>query len=206
MQREMFYDKKFAASLEAAGEAPAEGGEGGGLGDLGGDLGGDDDAKDDAGGGLDLDLGGGDDKPADDAGGDTPAGDTGGGDEGDTTLLAEPPAKRDDKRGPYNRRQRNYHKGGRTKKLKNIASVSKDAIRATPRTMTPGWLGDHGMNPLANMSKSYTVPSPLGTLQEQKSVDNDLLEEQKLFTVNNEVEKLLKSLNKMEIKQYEDET
>ena len=41
MQREMFFDKKFAASLEAAAQPPAEGGgepveAGGGLGDLGG--------------------------------------------------------------------------------------------------------------------------------------------------------------------------
>ena len=52
MEREMFYDKKYAAALEAAGQAGAGAGGGGDLGGAGGDLG----------GGLDLggDTGGGD--------------------------------------------------------------------------------------------------------------------------------------------------
>ena len=94
-QREMFFDRKFSASLEAA--AGGEGAEEGG--DLGGDLGGDEGA----------DLGG---DEADDTGGDE------GGD--DDVLLAEPPARRDDgvqyRRGNYNmkpkrrkaRRQQSY--------------------------------------------------------------------------------------------------
>ena len=69
IQREMFYDSKLNAAIEAAGEAP-EGGDAGGGGDL--DLGGDE-------GGDDLDLGG------------DEAGDEGGEDE---TLLAAP-GKRD---------------------------------------------------------------------------------------------------------------
>ena len=203
-QREMFFDKKFAASLEAAAAGGGAGGGeeagGGGLGGLG-DLGGGDDKP---AGGDDLglgDLGGGGDKPA----GDKPADDKPAGDAGETTLLAEPPAKRDaPKRGNYKSHQRSYDKGGLTKRIKSEAGVSKDSTRTTPRTITPGYFGDHGMNPLANMSKSYTAAGPVGTMYEQKSVDNDLLEEQKLFTVNNEVEGLLKSL--MEKKQHEDET
>ncbi len=190
MQREMFYDKKFMASLEGS-AASAEGGEGGGLGDLG-DLGGEDE-----GGGL-GDLGdlGGEDEPAEEE----PA-------EEETTLLAEPPAKRDDKpRRPkyYESHQDSYNKGRTTKRMKSHAMISKDSIRATPRTVTPGWKGDHGMNPLASVSRNYLAPGPIGTLQEQKSIDNDMLEEQKLFKVNVEVDNLLKSL--MEKKQYEDET
>ena len=69
IQREMFYDSKLNAAIEAAGEAP-EGGDAGGGGDL--DLGGDE-------GGDDLDLGG------------DEGGDAGGEDE---TLLAAP-GKRD---------------------------------------------------------------------------------------------------------------
>ena len=94
-QREMFHDKKFAVALEAAAAAPDEaaaGGGGGGLDDLGADLGGDD-LGGDLGGGDDLgDLGGGGDTPEPAA---EPAGD-----EGETTLLAEPPAKRDDDAKP----------------------------------------------------------------------------------------------------------
>ena len=86
MQSEMFFDKKFSASLEAAAQPPEEGGGGGGLGDLGGEGGGDlGDLG--GGGGGDLDLGG-------DAGGEA-AGDKSpgaeGGDEADDVLLAEPP-------------------------------------------------------------------------------------------------------------------
>ena len=88
--------------------------------------------------------------------------------------------------------------------MKSEAGISKDAIRATPRTINPGWKGDHGTYPLASMSKSYVAPGPMGTMFEQKTLDNDLLEEQKLFRVNNEVESLLKSLT--EKKEYEDET
>ena len=67
IQREMFYDSKLSAAIEAAGEAP-EAGDAGGGGEL--DLGGDD-----TGGGDELDLGG------------DEGGDEGGGDE---TLLAAP--------------------------------------------------------------------------------------------------------------------
>ena len=70
--------------------------------------------------------------------------------------------------------------------------------------MTPGLYGDHGMNPLSSMSKSYVAPGPMGTMFEQKITNNDLLEEKKLFSVNTEVDNLLKSLK--EKKQYEDET
>ena len=54
------------------------------------------------------------------------------------------------------------------------------------------------------MSKSYVAPGPMGTMFEQKLIDNDLLEEQKLFNVNSEMKSLLKSLK--ERKKYEDET
>ena len=180
MQREMHYDKKFMASLEAIAAGGGDGGDAGGLGGLD-DLGGDDDT------GLD-DLGGDDSTPAD-----APSDDSGG-DEKESPLLAEPPAKRD-----YENK-----KGGRTKRIKSEAGVSKDAIRATPRTMSPGLHGDHGLSPYSSMSKSYVAPGPMGTMFEQKIANNDLLEEQKLFTVNKEVDNLLKSL--MEKKQHEDET
>ena len=201
MQREMFYDKKFAASLEAAGEAPAEGGDaGGGLGDLGGDdagggdmdldLGGGDEAADDAGGGADLDLGGGD--KAGDTGGDA------GGDE-ETTLLAEPPGKRDD-RGPYNMKK---NRNSRALADSVKSTFNRDLQGATNRggKKPKGMTGYGGMNSLARVSPEYRIPT---ALQEQKTVDNDLLEERKLFKVNAEVNNLLKSL--MEKNKHEDET
>tara|TARA_Y100000593_G_scaffold15382_2_gene29968 strand:+ start:64090 stop:65835 length:1746 start_codon:yes stop_codon:yes gene_type:complete len=80
MQREMFFDRKFDAQLNAVGEAvESEGG-------MGGDFGGDDIGGDD----FDDDLGG------DDLGGDDLGGDDLGDDE-DETLLVAPPGRRSDK-------------------------------------------------------------------------------------------------------------
>ena len=133
MQREMYTDKKFMASLEAAGQA------GEGEGDLGGGGGGDLDLGGDAGG--DLDLGG---DLGDDTGGDT-GGDSGGGDEPD--LMAEPPAKRDDNakpRGPYKRHKLTYKKGGLKKQMNNTASGEIGTARKT----FPGKVGFGGLDSL----------------------------------------------------------
>jgi len=169
-QREMFHDRKFAAALEGIGEEAAGGdGGGGGLGDLGDLGGGDDDLGD-------LDLGG--DEPAAE-----PADD---GDE-ESTLLAEPPAKRDDDakpRGPYKRHQTSYDKGGRTKNYKNVATGGE--IRgSTARTTFPGKTGYGGLDSLAK-----------GMVEENQQTEN--LEEQKLFTISNDVKKLLESLTNRE--------
>jgi hypothetical protein len=151
-QREMFFDKKFAASLEAAAQGAPAGGEagGGGLGDLG-DLGGDDKAGDTGLGDL-----GGDTPPAGDApaAGETPP--AGGGEE--TTLLAEPPAKRDaPKRGPYDVKK-TTKSGGLAKRIKSEAGTSKDAIGVTNRRVNMGKVGYGGMDSLSRVSRrvSYT--------------------------------------------------
>ncbi len=51
------------------------------------------------------------------------------------------------------------------------------------------------MNPLSSMSRELCNSGSNGTMFEQKSTDNDLLEEKKLFSVNNEVEGLFKEFN-----------
>jgi hypothetical protein len=141
MQREMFYDKKFEAKLEAI----AAGAEGGG-GDLGGDL--------DLGGeGGDLDLG--DDDM--DLGADLDLGDEGA--DEDEVLLAEPPGKRDDdarpkRRGKYKRHQHTYRKGGRRKNMINTGIGEIGTLRKT----FPGKVGSGGLDSLAR-----------GMMQEQKS-------------------------------------
>ena len=181
MQREMFHDRKFSASLEAAGADDAGKDAGGGLGDLGGGG--------DTGGDLGLgDLGGGDtpDTPADTgadaggAGGDTggTGGDTGGGD--DDTLLAAPPAKRDDepkKRGPYKRHKTTYRKGGLSKQMKNQARGEVGTSRKT----FPGKVGFGGLDSLGR-----------GVVQESV----DVLEETKLFNTSIELQNLIESLTK----------
>jgi len=180
MQREMFFDRKFAANLEAVGQ-PAEGGgdAGGGL-DLGGG---------DSGGGLDL---GGDDAGGLDLGGDAggeAAGDKSsgakGGDQNDDVLLAEPPAKRDDgyKRGKYKRHQSSYSKGGRKKHFKNQATGE---YGNTYRTTFQGKSGFGGLDSLAR------------GITESKET-----EEEKLFKTSKQVDNLIESLLK---KVKEDET
>ena len=179
MQREMYHDKKFLASLEAASQPPEEGG-----GDLGGDVG---DLGGDEGGLGDL---GGDDALGD-LGGDTPAAepaaDEGGGE--DDILLAEPPGKRDDdarpkKRGPYKSHQLTYRKGGKKKQMNNIASGEIGTLRKT----FPGKVGFGGLDSLSR-----------GMMENQKS---DILEEQKLFNTDFEIKSLIESLKKVD----EDET
>ena len=178
MQREMFYDKKFAASLESAGQAPAAGGgdAGGGL-DLGGDTGGGGldlggDTTGDTGGGLDL---GGD--AGDKAAGDTSPG-AEGGDQKDDVLLAEPPAKRDDgyKRGKYKNHQTSYSKGGMKKQLKNQATGE---YGNTYRTTFQGKSGFGGLDSLA-----------------RGVTENKETEEEKLFKTSKQVDNLIEGLLK----------
>jgi hypothetical protein len=182
MQREMFFDKKFAASLEAAGQAPeAAGGDAGGLGDLGGgeDAGGGLDLGGDEGGGDELDLGG-------EAGGEAAGGETAGaegGDETDDILLAEPPAKRDDepkyKRGKYKRHQTSYSKGAFKKQFKNQATGE---YGNTSRTIFPGKVGFGGLDSLAR------------GVYENKSIED--IEEEKLFSTSKQVDTLIEGLLK----------
>jgi len=164
MQREMFFDSKFSAALEAAGQAPTESGGASGM-DLGGD---------------EPELGGGDEI-------EPPAGDSPADDAGDDVLLAEPPGKRDDrpkKRGPYvsKRNEGEYDKGAR---LKNMKSAAGPEI--SRRTTWAGKVGHGGLDSLAK-----------GLMENKQNAD--ALEEQKLFTVSDEVSRLLEDLLKSEKK------
>ena len=173
MQREMFFDKKFSASLEAAGQAPE--GDAGGLGGLGGEGGGDLDLGGEGGG--DLDLGG--DAGGEDVGDESP--DTEGGDETDDVLLAEPPAKRDDeptyKRGKYKRHKTSYSKGGFKKQMKNQATGE---YGNTYRSVFKGKSGFGGLDSLAR-GITETI--------------NDS-EEEKLFNTSRQVDTLIEGLLK----------
>ena len=148
MQREMFFDKKFAASLEAAGQAPEPGG-GGGIGLDGGD-----------------DFGGGEEPDLDMGGGEEPA-ETGGGEEEDPVLLAEPPAKRDDEpryksRPKYNMNQTKTRKPRRAQSYLNTAGPET----GTMRTTYPGYSGHGGLKSLAQGFMESKASSDL--LEEQE--------------------------------------
>ncbi len=171
-QREMFFDKKFGAKLEAAaagGEAGEDSGGGGGLAGGMGALGGAESG--DSGSDVDLD--------AELGGGDTGGGDVGGDEGGDTDLLAEPSAKRDEPppvRGPYKRHQSSYDKGGAKKSM--LGATGIESSRATGRNLYKGYVGNE-----------YSLSNAAGGYLE---------EEQKLETVSREVEMLIESLNKKE--------
>jgi hypothetical protein len=142
------------------------------------------------GGGL-GDLGG--DEDLGDLGGDEDLGDLGG-DEGagdeEEVILAEPPAKRDDepryKRGPYKNHQTSYSKGGFSKSSKRMHSPE---FGDTKRTTFPGKTGFGGLDSLAR-----------GIAE---SVDQNKLEEEKLFNTSRQVDLLIEGLLK---KVKEDET
>ena len=183
-QREMFFDKKFMAKLEAA-AAGGEAAEGpGGEGGLAGGL-------DDLGAG-ELDLGGDVAEPeGEDLGGLEAGGDEG----GDTDLLAEPAANRDDspkyvdiprkkgfnnpdtrKRGSYKRHQSSYDKGKNKKEM--LGAVGIEASRSTGRNIYKGHVGNE-----------YSLSQAKGGYME---------EERKLESVSREIETLIESLNKKE--------
>jgi len=166
MQREMFYDKKFMASLEATGQAPEDGGGG-----LGGDLGAGGDLSDLA----DTDDAGGEDLG--DLSADAPETK-----EDEDIILAEPPAKRDDtpegpeyRRGPYGKTKSNG-KGGLKKQMKNQATGE---YGNTSRTTT------HGYKPIEALGRGLT---------EQRTQNE--IEEEKLFNTSRQVDALIENLLK----------
>ena len=201
-QREMYYDRKHDASLQAVAEAQAAG-ETGGLGgdlDLGGggddlDLGGDD-----AGGpaeipagdaGADLDLGG-------DTGGDAGAEPAGGGDE--SPLLAVPPGSRNDKRtyekSTYTpvKNDRRADSGPRKRNYASKRSAEKSS--STIRNVFPG----SEINSIPSIAKGiYEEQQPIYKLNEQA-------EEQKLFEMNESIRNILESLdNRKTLTEQKDE-
>lgn len=171
IQREQYHDRKFTASLEAAGaplddKGPAA--PSGDLGGLGADLG---------------DLGATPGEPPTPEA-ETPTADEepAGDDEG--VLLAAPPGKRDDepnKRGPYKKHQIKYRKGGLARQMTNTAT-SGELRGSTNRTTFPGLVGAGGLGSLAR-----------GVVEGQKL---DELEESKLFNTSHELQTLFEQLHK----------
>jgi len=188
-QREIFYDRKFDASLAAVAEAMQEEAAGAGLGDLGGDegLG---DLGDDLGDDLGADLG--------DLGGDEPA--TAAPEEpeiGDDPLLAAPGRREDEgyttpgSKGkvyrPVKKGRDNRAKGAMKRHRASVAGVNMD-----PRKTFPGKSGYGGLDSLAK-----------GMFESRETnYDNEFaIEEEILQTTNFEVKSLLESLgNSTEIK------
>ena len=176
-QREIYYDRKYDASLLQVAEAAAAGETAGAMGgDMGGDVGGD----------LDLELGDDMGMPPEEM----PAGD-------ESALLAVPPGSRDSKRlsvykkGDYLRKDGTNdgrETAGRAKNMRAHARVndtgrSKKSKFPGNRAMATSVIPD-----LDGLSKGiYEDRQAIYNLKESK-------EEQKLFEVNDSLNNLLSSL------------
>tara|TARA_R110000824_G_scaffold5923_1_gene27051 strand:- start:26998 stop:28962 length:1965 start_codon:yes stop_codon:yes gene_type:complete len=183
MQRELYYDKKFEAALEAAGEEGVTEAAGGGLeagGDLGAELGGE----------LEGELG-------DEELGDEELGDEELGGEEETGLLAEPPAKRD----------KDWYKVKRPKDGKTTTSKSKGKWY-TPVTHDQRYVGarksnmrsqfsyEAGKNTKRNVFKGANELTSLGKGIYEMEDTNYNDEETRIFEVHRDVKNLITELEK----------
>jgi hypothetical protein len=195
-QREMFFDRRFEAQLEAEAEAVAAAGGGGDLG-LGGDEGGDLGLGGDEGGG-DLDLGG------DEGGGDLDlGGEEGGEDEGG--LLAEPANRRDDIGGDIVRTRtgKKAYKPKGSKGYVTPGSKGKEYVpRAAPaygssarnRSTKGAYSRELATNTPRNVFKGGSELSSLANMTYEGKEPNYLDEETKIFETNREVRDLITEL------------
>ena len=119
----MFFDRKFMAGLEAAGEAPEAATPGADL-----DLGADEDLAD-----LGLEP-------------EAPAAEEPAAAEEEEDVLLAAPGNREDNRGPYQKHQLKYRKGGLSKSLKNQATGE---YGNTARSIFKGKTGFGGLDSLA---------------------------------------------------------
>ena len=180
-QREMFYDRKFEAMLEAESEAGLEAAAGD-LGDLG-----DDDL-----GGEDL---GGEDLGGEDLGADLGGEEFGAEEDEDSVLLAEP-GKRDEYTKPG-------WKGATYTKVEDTRGDRRSRGARYRSNISKG--GDSvGRNTRRNAFKGYSELSSLANLTyEQKETTYNDSEEQKLFETKTAVKNLITELEKKDLKKDE---
>jgi len=170
-QREQFYDRKFAAALEAAAaeEEGMDAGLGGGeMGDLGGDLGGDEDL--DLGGDEDLDLGGDEEGAAPEEAG------------GEEDVLLAAPGNRDD----------GYTTPGSNGKVYHPVKSDKRWIGAAHRRTLGSWADEFARPTKRNVWKA---PSLIGL--EESGDSNYDSEEELLNESNKDVRDLITELENM---------
>ena len=177
-QREIYYDRKYDASLQQVAEAAAAGETAGAI---GGDMGGEMDM-----GGAAMDMGA-EEMPAGEAGAEEPAAE-------ESPLLAVPPGSRDSKR------LSTYEKGSYVRK-----DGINDERETAGRAKNMRSHGGHGMHGKSNRSKfkglsdltTSTVPGiAKGIYEQEESIYNlkESKEEQKLFETNESLNHLISSL------------
>ena len=190
-QREMYYDRKHDAALQAVAEAAAaEGAAGAGMdmggGELGADLGAD----------LGGELGGAEEMPAAEAGAEAPAGE-------ESALLAVPPGSRKAPRlhqGPNSNSSKIYHpkkvdrrdSGARLRSTRSQYASEKGS--STMRNILPGYADG-----LKSLGKGF-VPQSEGIYEQEESIYklSEQNEEAKLFQLNDSISNLLESLENLE--------
>jgi len=191
-QREMYYDRKHDAALQAVAEAAAAAGAAGGAppmggGDLGGDMGGD----------LGGDLGGGEEMPAGDVGGELGGGEepAAGGD--DSALLAVPPGSRDAPR-TYGRGEKYYAKNGRNDqrsgpgpRARSLKAKGGQKSSSGARNVFPG-------SEIGDLARPTGIS--VGIYEEDQSTYSlrEKTEENKIFEVSESIRTLLESMEKKE--------
>jgi hypothetical protein len=186
-QREMYYDRKHDAALQAVAEAAAaEGVAGAGMdmggGELGADIGAD----------LGGELGGAEEMPAAEAGAEAPAAE-------DATLLAVPPGSRKAPRlhqGPNSKSPKIYHpkkvdrrdSGARLRSTRSQYASEKGS--STMRNIVPGYADG-----IKSLGKGI-VSTDEGIYEQEESIYNlsEQNEEAKLFQLNDSISNLLESL------------
>jgi hypothetical protein len=192
-QREMYYDRKHDAELQAVAEAAAAEGAGGGM-DLGGggmDL-----------GGAEMDMGG------EEAGGaaEMPAGEAGGDDE--SGLLAVPPGSRNTPKatpGAQAKRKERIHKGPHGSKTYKPTRDSRPQGARTRSTRSQ-YASEEGSSTMRKIMPGYAdglkslgqgfVPTSEGIYEEEQSIYTlrEQKEEDKLFQMNENIRSLLQQL------------
>jgi hypothetical protein len=190
-QREMYYDRKHDAALQAVAEAAAAAGAAGGAppmpgGDLGGDL------------GADLGApGAGEEMPAGDVGGEAPAEDLDAGGD-DSALLAVPPGSRDTPR-TYGRGEKYYAKNGRNDNRSGTGPRSR-SMKATAGQKDSSGVRNvfPGARDISNLANP--IGANVGIYEDDQSTYSlrEETEENKLFEVTESIRTLLENLEKKE--------
>ncbi len=184
MQREMFYDKKLLAALNAAEEGGTTDGDTGG-GDLGGDLGGDDLGGDDLGG---------DDEPADEP------------DEEEGTLLSAPEELEEDEdikigdeytrpgwKGKTRVKKGEAGKKNAARQKSMKSKFAREKASSTTRNVFPG---------LTDIATLYTGLD--NSIYEGKDTNYLMDDEKKLFSNKYQIKKLVSSIEESKKMEFED--
>lgn len=185
-QREIYYDRKYDASLQQVAEAAAAGETAGALGgDVGGDLGGD------LGGDMGLD-----DVGMDAGAEEMPAGDADAAPADDSPLLAVPPGSRDDSKRLSTYEKSSYVRKDGTNDGRKSSGPRQRNIGAQYNAEKRGSSTRSKFQGASGVATS-TVPSIAKGIYEQDESTYSLkesIEEQKIFEVNDSLNHLISSL------------